>query len=127
MGGALVGRDGIGSVGVGADSYVGDGGGGGADRTDHASRIGDGAAAVVARGRDLRTTGERRVNEGRRHFPRRFGGGPEAGYRTEWADGGGVGQQRSDDQEVLPQGRSDRTASGECNDEADHRVVTGRV
>ena len=38
-----------------------------------------------------------------------------------------LGQQRSDDQEVLSQGRSDRTASGECSDEADHRVVTGRV
>jgi repressor LexA len=43
----------------------------------------------------------------------------------ERTDGGGAGQQRSDDQEVLPQGRPDRTASGECRNEADRRVVTG--
>ena len=50
MGGALVGRDGVGSIRVGSDSDARDGGGRGADRTDHASFTGRGAAAVVRGG-----------------------------------------------------------------------------
>src|SRR5215475_7290275 len=106
MGSPAGGGDGARSTRRVADSDARAGGGRGTDRTDPASRVGGGTAALVARGRDVRVAGERRIDEGRWDSPGGSGGGAETEHGAQWPNGRGAGEQRSDDQEVLPQRRA---------------------